>query len=292
VPQFTAATVARLIRSKRPSLLVGVPTLFDALARDPALARSDLSCLKAAFCGADTLARPVKESFEALVAARGGRVKLLEGYGLTEAVSGIMAMPLGEYREGSIGLPFPDTLAAICAPGTTRHLAPGEEGEICISGPAVMQGYIEDAETNATTLRVHDDGRVWLHTGDLGRMDGDGFFYFTARLKRMIKSSGFNVYPAQVEAVLYEHPAVAQACVVGVADRAQVEHVKAFVVAKDPRAANPALAGELIAHCRAHLIKWSCPRDVEFRASLPTTRIGKIDYRALQSESEGRDARG
>lgn len=291
VPQFTPSIVAKLIRRKRPNFLVGVPTLFEALAREPSLAHADLSCIKAAFCGADTLPRPVKESFEALVASRGGSVKLLEGYGLTEAVSGIMAMPLTEYREGSIGLPFPDMSAAICAPGTTRHLAPGEEGEICVAGPAVMRGYVDDDEANAATLRVHDDGRMWLHTGDIGRMDADGFFYFIARLKRMIKSSGFNVYPAQVEAVLYRHPAVAEACVVGVPDPQQVESVKAFVVPKEPRRAGRELAHELIAHCRANLIKWSCPREVEFRTTLPTTRIGKIDYRALQRETEGADAR-
>ena len=291
VPQFTPAIVAKLIRRKRPNLLVGVPTLFEALAHDPALARTDLSCIKAAFCGADTLPRPVKESFEALVASRGGGVKLLEGYGLTEAVSGIIAMPLDEYREGSIGVPLPDMSAAICAPGTTRHLAAGEEGEICVCGPAVMQGYVDDAEASATALRTHEDGQVWLHTGDIGRMDADGFFYFVTRLKRMIKTSGFNVYPAQVEAVLYRHPAVSEACVVGVPDARQVESVKAFVVPKDPHAAGKALAHELIDHCHANLIKWSCPREIEFRASLPVTRIGKIDYRALQRESEAADAR-
>ncbi len=290
VPTFTPETVAKLIGEKRPNLLVGVPTLFDALSRDPALARTDLSCLKAAFSGADTLPRPVKERFERLVASRGGSVKLLEGYGLTEAVTGIMAMPVGEYREGSIGIPFPDMLAKICRVGTTEELPPGEEGEICIAGPAVMMGYLDDAEATAQALRRHADGRTWLHTGDLGRMDADGFFYFGVRLKRMIKSSGFNVYPAQVEAVLYRHPAVKDACVVGVPDPQQVERVKAFVVTKDPNAATPALAEELVAHCRAELIKWSCPREVEFRASLPTTRVGKIDYRALAEEAAGKEA--
>ena len=290
VPTFTAASVAKLIRDKRPNFLVGVPTLFDALSRDPALAKTDLSCLKAAFSGADTLPRPVKERFEALVAARGGRVRLLEGYGLTEAVSGIMAMPLDQYREGSIGVPLPDILAAICEPGTTRHLPPDTEGEICISGAPVMTGYLGDPQASAAALRRHDDGRTWLHTGDLGRMDADGFFYFTCRLKRMIKSSGFNVYPAHVEAVLYRHEAVQDACVVGVPDPHQVERVKAFVVPKPGIEAGPELAEALIAHCRAELIKWSCPREIEFRAALPTTRLGKIDYRAL-TLTEGHDAR-
>jgi long-chain acyl-CoA synthetase len=290
VPAFSAEVVAKLLRTKRPNLLVGVPTLFDALARDPSLARADLSCLRAAFSGADTLPKPVKERFEALVAERGGRVRLLEGYGLTEAVTAIMAMPVDEYREGSIGVPFPDMLAKICRPDTEEEVPPGEEGEICVSGPAVMLGYLDDAAATARTLRAHADGRTWLHTGDLGRMDGDGFFYFTARLKRLIKSSGFNVYPAQVEGVLYRHPLVAEACVAGVPDPAQVERVKAFVVLRDPGKAGPATEQALIEHCRAHLIKWSCPREVEFRTELPRTRVGKIDYKALVRDHVARHA--
>jgi long-chain acyl-CoA synthetase len=283
VPMFDAKTTAALLRKKRPSVMVGVPTLFHALASDPSLARADLSCLKACFCGADTLPRPVKEKFEALVAAGGGRVRLLEGYGLTEAVTAIMAMPKEEYREGSMGVPFPDMAAKVCAPGTADEAPVGEEGELCVSGPAVMLGYLDDPEATAETLRVHADGKTWLHTGDLAKRDADGFFYFVLRLKRMIKSSGFNVYPTQVESVLYRHPAVLEACVVGVPDPAQVERVKAFVVLKDPTQEGDATREALIAHCRDNLIKWSCPREIEFRRELPRTRVGKVDYRALAS---------
>jgi long-chain acyl-CoA synthetase len=290
VPQFDERIVAKLVRAKRPNILVGVPTLYEALARDPALARTDLSCLRACFSGADTLPRPVKERFEKRVADRGGSVKLLEGYGLTEAVTAIMAMPLGEYREGSIGVPFPDMLAKICRVGATEEVPVGQEGEICVAGPDVMLGYLDDPEATAEALRRHADGRTWLHTGDLGRMDEDGFFYFRGRLKRMIKSSGFNVYPAQVEAVLYEHPLVAEACVVGVPDEAQVERVKAYVVLKDASRAGSDAERELIAHCRARLLKWSCPREVEFRRELPHTHVGKVDYRALLPE-HGADRR-
>ena len=290
VPQFSPEIVARELRRARPNLLVGVPTLFDALARDASLARADLSCLRACFSGADTLPRPVKERFEALVAARGGKVRLLEGYGLTEAVTAIMAMPLAEYREGSIGIPFPDIDAAICRPGDIEELAPGEEGEICIAGPAVMSGYLDDPQATAQALKRHADGRLWLHTGDLGRRDADGFFYFTVRAKRMIKSSGFNVYPAQVEAVLYEHPAVAEACVIGVPDESQIERVKAVVVLRDPAQASQATEQALIEFCRERLIKWSCPREVEFRRQLPKTRVGKIDFKVLVAEHGQRPA--
>jgi long-chain acyl-CoA synthetase len=284
VPQFSAEIVAKLLKSARPNLLVGVPTLYDALSKDASLAGADLSCLRACFSGADTLPRPVKERFEALVAARGGNVKLLEGYGLTEAVTAIMAMPLGEYREGSIGIPFPDIDATICAPDTVDELPAGEEGEICIAGPAVMLGYLDDAEATALTLKVHGDGRTWLHTGDLGRRDADGFFYFTLRAKRMIKSSGFNVYPTQVEAVLYQHPLVAEACVIGVPDPSQVERVKAVVVLKNAADENDATAQALIEFCRERLIKWSCPREIEFRRELPKTRVGKIDFKTLTAQ--------
>ena len=281
MPQFSPQIVAKLLRTKRPTLTAGPPTLYEALAGDPSLAKADLSSLRAAFSGADTLPEPVRERFERLVADRGGTVRLLEGYGLTEAVTAIMGMPLHEHRAGSIGVPFPNMLATICEPGTTTELPAGEEGEICVSGPAVMLGYLDNPGATAAALKEHADGRLWLHTGDIGKMDEDGFFYFTSRLKRMIKSSGFNVYPAQVEAVLYGHPAVDEACVVGIPDETQGERVKAFVVAKDPATAGPELADELIQHCRKELIKWSCPREVEFRDELPKTRVGKIDFNAL-----------
>ena len=288
LPTFDAKEVARAIRKKRPNLMVGVPTLYDALVRDPSLAHTDLSCLRATFSGADTLPRPVKERFERFVAASGGSVKLLEGYGLTEAVSAIMAMPLGTHREGSIGIPFPDVFVTITVPGTPNEVAVGEEGEICVSGPPVMLGYMSAPEETAAALQTHADGRTWLHTGDLGRMDADGFCYFTCRLKRLIKSSGFNVYPAQVEAVLYQHAAVEEACVVGVHDERQIERVKAFVVLKDRTQIGADMEKRLIEHCRAHLIKWSCPREVEFRDRLPRTRIGKIDFKLLVAEHAAR----
>jgi long-chain acyl-CoA synthetase len=288
VPVFSPENIAELLRKKQPTLIAGVPTLYESLARNPALRRADLSSLRAAFCGADTLPGPVRKRFEALVAERGGRVRLLEGYGLTEAVTAIIAMPLEESRAGSIGVPVPDMRAAICRPGETGELPPGEEGEICISGPPVMLGYLDDPEATAAALKAHPDGRTWLHTGDIGRMDEDGFFYFTSRLKRMIKSSGFNVFPAQVESVLYDHPEVDEACVIGVPDEAQGERVKAFVVTKEPGREGDALAAELIAHCRDRLIKWSCPRDVEFRRELPKTRVGKIDFTALAREAAER----
>ena len=284
VPQFTPETVADIISSQKPSFVIGVPTLFDALSRSPKMQKADLSCLRATFCGADSLPSTVKERFEDMVTKQGGNVQLLEGYGLTEAVTAIMAMPIGHYREGSIGMPFPDMLAKIVLLGTTDEAPLGEEGEICVSGPAVMMGYLNHPEETAETLKKHADGRIWLHTGDIGTMDQDGFFYFKLRQKRMIKSSGMNVYPAQVEELLYKHPKVRDACVIGVPDEAQVQAVKGFVVLKNPQDASPETERELINYCRQHLIKWSCPRSIEFRNDLPKTLVGKVAFNVLEKE--------
>lgn len=288
VPTFTPEDVARLIKSRKPNFLIGVPTLFEALNQSPVFQKTSLSCLKAAFCGADQLPRAVKERFEKIVKKQGGNVKLLEGYGLTEAVTGIMAMPMTQYRENSIGVPFPDMLAKVVKTGTCDEAPIGEEGEICIHGPAVMMGYLDNDEETEKTLKTHADGRKWLHTGDIGVMDEDGFFYFRLRLKRMIKSSGMNVYPAQVEEILYAHHDVQQACVIGVPDKEQVEKVKAFVVLKDPKTSGSEKEQELIRYCREHLIKWSCPREIEFRKELPLTLVGKVAFHALEKEEAGK----
>ena len=284
VPTFTPETVAELVYKHKPSFVVGVPTLYDALSRNPKFCKADLSCLRGTFSGADTLPRTVKERFEEVVKKRGGTVQLLEGYGLTEAVTAIMSMPLNQYREGSIGVPFPDMLAKIVRLGTTEETPCGEEGEICVSGPAVMMGYLDQPQETADTLRKHPDGRIWLHTGDIGTMDEDGFFYFKLRQKRMIKSSGMNVYPAQVEDILYHHPDVQEACVIGVPDEAQVQRVKGFVVLKDTKKASPEMEKQLINFCQEHLIKWSCPREIEFRDSLPKTLVGKVAFNVLEQE--------
>ena len=284
VPMFTPDILADIIARKRPTSITGVPTLYDALTRSPIFQSADLSCLLSATVGADTLPRTVKDRFEEIVKRQGGTVQLLEGYGLTEAVTGIMVTPMDGYREGSVGIPYSDMLAKVVRIGTHEEVPPGEEGELCLNGAPVMLGYLDQPEETAKTLQTHEDGKIWLHTGDIFTMDEDGYFYFKLRLKRMIKSSGMNVYPAQVEAVLYDHPDVRDACVIGVPDETQVQRVKAIVVLKDNTMAGPDEEKVLIDHCRENLIKWSCPREVAFRESLPLTRVGKIAYTELEKE--------
>ncbi|UCC19211.1 MAG: AMP-binding protein [Promethearchaeota archaeon] len=286
VPSFTPDQVADLIKSKKPTLLFGVPTLYEALNRNTKFQNTNLSFLKAAFCGADTLPRTTKEKFEEICRNNGSNVQLREGYGLTEAVTGICAMPLGEYREGSIGIPLPDMMMKIVELETIKEAPVGQEGELCIHGPAVMLGYLNKPEETRKVLKKHEDGKFWLHTGDIATMDKDGFFYFKLRLKRMIKSSGFNVYPAQVEEVLYKHPDVLEVCVIGVPDEKQVEKVKAFVVLKEPSNEGKEMEEKLIKYCHENLIKWSCPREIEFTKQLPKTLVGKIDFKQLEEQEK------
>lgn len=284
VPVFTPETVAKLIKKNRPNFVIGVPTLFESLANNPQFQNTNLSCIQAAYSGADTLPRKVKEKFEAVVRRNGGNVNLLEGYGLTEAVTAIMAIPPGYYKEGSIGVPFPDMLAKICKTGTTQEVPVGEEGEICIAGPAVMLGYLNSPEETEKTLRKHADGRIWLHTGDIGTMDSEGWFYFKLREKRMLKISGVNVYPGHVEETLRKHSAVDQVCVVGIPDPAQMTRVKAFVVLRTGNAPSEEMKKDILEFGRSQLLKWESPRDVEFRNSLPKTLVGKIAYKELENE--------
>ncbi len=284
VPRFTSETVAKLIKTVRPQYMAGVPTLYESLLRDPNVTGTDLSCFKGIYAGGDKLPQGIKERFDALLAANNGKTALLEGYGLTESVTACVTTPVGNYRPGSIGIPLPDMLAKVCMPGTEEELPPGEDGELCVSGPTLMQGYLNSPEDTASTLRVHADGRTWLHTGDLCSIDSDGFIYFRLRMKRIVKVSGVSVSPVTVEETLDSHPDVDMSCVIGVPDEKKLAALKAFVVLKDRSKAGPGKAAELIEYCKGHLITWSVPRSIEFRETLPLTRIGKVAWNELEKE--------
>jgi long-chain acyl-CoA synthetase len=288
VPRFTPESVAKLVKGKRPQWMAGVPTLFEALASNPQFRRTDLRCLEGAFSGGDRLPRETKERFEAVVRSNGGQVPLREGYGLTESVTACVLMPKGEYREASIGIPFSDTLAKVVGVDSTDEVPPNTEGEICISGPTVMQGYLDDPAATNEVLKTHSDGIRWLHTGDLGTMDEDGFLYFRQRLKRIIKVSGVSVYPTQVEEVLDAHPTVAGSCVIGVPDAYKIQKVKAFVKLVNPDDAGESMKQTLREYCKKHLITWSVPREIEFRDNFPTTLVGKVAYKTLEQEERER----
>ncbi len=284
VPRFNANALAGLVNKFKPAYLAGVPTLFDALSANRAFNRTRLASFKGLFCGGDTLSRQTKDRFEAVVRKNGGTTPLREGYGLTESVTANILMPRDHYREGSMGVPYPDMLGKVVRLDTTVEADPNQEGEICVSGPTLMLGYLDDPQETAASLRLHEDGRLWLHTGDLGYMDPDGFFYFKLRMKRIIKSSGISVYPTQIEDVLNKHPAVRLSCVVGVSHPTKVQVPKGFVTLNEGWQAGPDLEKELIELCRKELMPHSCPRCIEFRERLPLTLVGKVAYRSLEEQ--------
>lgn len=283
VPEFSARIYIDNLIKHSPSFIAGVPTLFQALLADEKFAKVSFASLRGAYSGGDSLTPALKTRFDAALAAQGSRVELMEGYGLTECVTACTVSPAHHYRENSIGIPIPGmTLAVLDADG--NEVPYGTDGEICATGPTLMIGYLNEPEATADTLRTRPDGRRWLHTGDIGAMDADGYLYFKGRQKRIIKVSGVSVYPAQVEQVLEAHPSVRRACVIGTPDEYQLSSVKAFVVPAEGVAADDRLRADLLAHCRKHLMRWAIPREVEFRDDLPTTLVGKIAYTQLEQE--------
>lgn len=285
VPRFNVKDYAGLIKKERPNYIAGVPTLYEALTRTPYLDGADLSCLLGVFSGGDSLSVELKRRMDRFLAERGATVRIREGYGTTECVTASCLTPDHEEREGSIGLPYPDTDYMICKVGTTEAVPYGEEGEICLKGPTVMLGYLNRPEETEATLRLHADGARWLHTGDLGVMDADGFIYFRQRLKRIIVTSGYNVYPSQIENVLDGHPKVQISCVIGVPDAYRMQRVKAYVVPKGGVEPSEALRQELLDYCRIHIARYACPRELEFREDLPKTLVGKVAYKKLEEEN-------
>jgi len=268
------------IRKQRPSFLSAVPTLFIALLNHPDVAagKADFSSVRICFSGAAPLMAETKRRFEDLT---GGRI--VEGYSLTEAMMATFVNPVkGPNKIGSVGMPLPDVDVKIADADQGEHeMSTGQVGEIIIRAPQLMKGYWKNPEETAITLRAHGSDGVWLHTGDLGYLDEDGYLFIVDRKKDLIKTSGYQVWPREVEEVLASHPAVAEVGVAGVPDATQGEHVKAWVVLK------PGLAStedELRTFCRASMAPYKVPRHIEFRSDLPKTMTGKVLRRALKSE--------
>ena len=290
IPQFSVKVYAETLLKRKPELIPGVPTLFEALLRAEDLQKADLSFLKGIFSGGDSLSPELKKKVDTFLKEHGCTEQIREGYGTTECVTASCLTPKDYARSGSIGVPFPDTFYKIVKPGTTEEQDANHEGEICLSGPTVMLGYMDNEAETRNTLRHHGDGRVWLHTGDLGHMDEDGFIYFRQRLKRMIISSGYNVYPSQLENIIDGHEKVLLSCVIGVKDPYRVQRVKAYVVPMPGVEPSDALKEEILAYCAQHIAKYAMPRELEFRTELPKTLVGKVAYRVLEEEANAKEA--
>jgi long-chain acyl-CoA synthetase len=286
IPQFDAKSYCKLLGQYKPNYIAGVPTLFEALLRMEDAQNLDMSQLEGIFSGGDSLSPELKHKVDDFLKAHGSKEQVREGYGTTECVTASCLTPRFFFKEGSIGIPFPDTYYKIVTPYTHDQVPYGQEGEICLTGPTVMQGYMDNPKETAQTLQLHEDGQVWLHTGDLGCMDEEGFVYFKQRLKRMIITSGYNVYPSQVENVIDAHPDVLVSTVIGVKDPYKMQRVKAFVVPRPGVTPSEELKASILAHCAQHIAKYAIPREIEFRTELPHTLVGKVAYTVLEKEEE------
>ena len=286
VPQVSIKGYSKLLKTAQPNYIAGVPTLYEGITRNKEMDNVDLSCLLGVFSGGDSLSIELKKKLDKFLADHGATVRVREGYGTTECVTASCLTPYNKEKEGSIGLPYPDTYYKIFKPGTQEEVPFGTDGEICLRGPSVMLGYINHEEENRTTLQQHPDGYTWLHTGDMGWMDEEGFIYFKQRIKRMIITSGYNVYPSQIENIIDGMEEVHMSCVIGVPDSYKIQKVKAFVQLAPGVQPSEEMKQKILSYCRERVAKYAMPYDVEFREQLPQTLVGKIAYTVLEKEDE------
>lgn len=286
VPTFKAKNLGELIRKTKPNFLVGVPTLFEALYNNNNLKEGDFSSINCIVSGGDIMDEENLVKYNDMFKKYGSNAKIRVGYGLTEACAATCLTPTDMHKSGSIGIPFPDMVYKIVEIGTTKETKPMEDGEICISGPTVMMGYLDDEKETNDALKVHKDGKLWLHTGDIGCIDKDGFVYFKSRLKRIIISSGYNIYPSYIEGIINKHEYVSTSTVVAVPDKYRGQIAKAFVVLKKEVKLDENVEKEIKDYCKKYIAKYAMPRIFEFRKELPKTLVGKIAYTVLEEEEK------
>ena len=284
IPQFSLDVYIKILKKEKPHYIAGVPTLFEAMLKHPDIREIDMSQMEGIFSGGDSLSIELKRKVDDLLKGCGSTEQVREGYGLTECVTASCLTPRKFHKEGSIGIPYPDMYYKIVRKGTQETADYDEEGEIVISGPTVMKGYDNNDEETEKTLQKHSDGKVWLHTGDLGTMDPEGFVYFRQRIKRMIISSGYSIYPTQLENVIEAHEKVLISCVIGIPDDYKIQRIKAFIVLRDDQEATGEIKESIYGHCKKNIAKYAMPSEFEYRRELPRTLVGKVAYLELEKE--------
>ncbi len=284
IPSFDSKKFGSLLKKNKPTMLFGVPTLYEAMTKADGVENLDFSFLKYAISGGDTLPKPLEDKVNAFLSAHNSSVRICEGYGMTEGLAALSLSVNNAYKSGTIGKPLIGNEMCVVEPGTTKVLPPDEEGELCIWGPTLMLGYRGNEEETALALREHEDGRVWLHTGDMAVIDSDGFVHYKLRIKRMIISSGYNVYPTQVEKIIEELPEVDKCAVVSMPHPYKKEVPKAFIILAKGVEGNTFTLDKIRQHCKKNLSYHSVPYKYQFVKELPKTPYGKVDIMKLQSE--------
>ena len=278
MPEYDANRFYKIWKNDKPNVILGVPTLWEGMMSNKKFDNINMSQLKYIVSGGDYLSIPQETKINDFLHKHGAHVNISKGYGMTESVAATAYTFPGTNEPGSIGIPMVGNTYKICDPET------GEEGEICVNGPTIMQGYLNNQKETDNILREHKDGRKWLHTGDIGYIATNGIVYYTQRLKRMIIVSGFNVYPSMIEEVLESHKAVKKACVIGIPHPYKMHVPKAFIVLNNGYKENGKLLKELKELCKNELAVFSVPKEFEIRDELPKTLYSKVDYKKLETE--------
>lgn len=293
IPNLDPAKLGSLVLKHKPEHMFGVPTHYQQLASDPKLRDKDLSFIINYAAGGDSLSRGAEQTVNDFLAAHGARYPIAKGYGMTEVSSAATVAAGLDNKPGSVGIPMVNTVVAAFEPGTDQELPIGQRGELCISGPCLMKGYYNKADETAMILRRHPDGRIWVHTGDMGYLDEDGFVFLDSRIKRMIiRHDGFKVFPSMIENVVSRHPAVHQCSVVGCTDKDHVQGRLPFVyivLKADTTAKKKQVIRELERMCAEELPEYVQPVAYKFISSMPMTPVGKVDYRQLEADISPRD---
>lgn len=286
VPQFDAKRFDKLFKQFKPTVVVGVPTLYEALISNKHMNDVDLSYVKYIISGGDSLSAIKNDQVNKFFNEHNSKSSLIQGYGMTETSGPVTAQVLDAIFPGSIGIPFPGNEIKICDPNTREELSFGETGEIFISGPTVMTGYLDNEKETNDILSIDRKGKVWVRTGDLGYMTKDGVIYYVSRLKRMLIVSGYNVYPSHIEEVLMKHPDVLNCGVVGIPHPYKVQVPKAYIVLKNGVKDKLHVRNDIKEYCKRNLAAYMVPKEFEFRESLPKTMLGKVNYRELENENK------
>ncbi len=284
VPQFDAKRFDKLLNKYKPTVITGVPTLYEALLKNKHMDNVDLSQVKFVISGGDTLAVNKNKEVNEFLKNHNCPVTITQGYGMTETTGPFCFGSLGSDKLGSVGIPLPGNIIKIINPETNKEVKPNEVGEICASGLAVMKGYLNNKAETDKVYKLHDDGNYYIHTGDLGYIDEDGVVFYVQRIKRIIISSGYNIYPQYVENVLRENKYVKDACVVGVPHPYKQEVAKAFIILEDGVEESYTVKKSIMDHAKKNLSFYMIPREYIYKKEFPKTKLMKVDYKKLQEE--------
>ncbi len=284
MPEYEPNRFYKIWKNDRPNVILGVPTLWEGMMSNKKFDDVDMSQLKYIVSGGDYLSIPMETKINEFLHKHGAHVNIMKGYGMTESVAATAYTFPGTNEPGSIGIPMVGNSYKICNPETGEELELGEEGEICVNGPTLMTGYLNNPKETKNMLRKHKDGKTWLHTGDIGYIASNGIIFYTQRLKRMIIVSGFNVYPSMIEEVLETHPAIKKACVIGIPHPYKMHVPKAFLILNEGYSDSGKLKRELKDMCKETLSVFAVPKDFEIRKEFPKTLYSKVDYKQLEKE--------